>query len=171
MKKLMQSKKMLISSIVSLCLSIFMLGTASFAWLSMNKETNSNGVQLKVEVTPNLIIDDDSAQLQAVTNPTETNFSHTFSDEAVAKKPATHDWTVGTTTGLKYVNNPHNVSTSSGLAKTGTLTFAPVESTDYYVDFTVYIASTGAAMAGMDLTATFAPAGVLKAMNRAIRIS
>jgi hypothetical protein len=146
---------------MSLILSIFVLVTASFAWLSINKDTHSNGMQLKVQVTPNLIINDNSSTLQGKTGPTESDFTITFSTPASAKRPATHDWSVGTTSGLKYVTNPTEVGTSSGLVKSGsTLTYGPVASSptsEYYVDYTVYIASTGSSMTGQDLVATLDP--------------
>ncbi|MBQ9415624.1 MAG: hypothetical protein IJU20_02145 [Clostridia bacterium] len=52
MKKLMQSKKMLISSIVSLCLSIFMLGTVSIAWFTMNREVGTSGMSMAISGMP-----------------------------------------------------------------------------------------------------------------------
>ena len=164
MSKILTSKKMIISSVISLILSLALLGTASYAWLSMNKETTSNGMQLKVEVTPNLIIDDDSAALQDVDRPVDANFRVDFTNAATTLRPATHDTDYTTySTGLKYVTNPSEVSVTTGLAKSSGLTFANAANGTYkyYVDYTIYIASTGAAMAGQDLTATLNPAAVI----------
>ena len=164
MSKILTSKKMIISSVISLILSLALLGTASYAWLSMNKETTSNGMQLKVEVTPNLIIDDEIAALRAVDRPVDANFRVDFTNAATTLRPATHDADYTTfSTGLKYVTNPSEVSVTTGLAKSSGLTFAnAVNGTyNYYVDYIIYIASTGAAMSGQNLTATLNPAAVI----------
>lgn len=163
MKKIVKSKGVMVSSIVSLLLSLVVLATVSMAWLSMNKDTTSNGMQLKVEVTPNLIINTSSTNIVNVGGPTESDFRVDFSSpETASVKPATHDGAVGAvswtySTGLKYVTNPENVDPSTGLAKSGDLTFAEASTTDYYVDFTVYIASAGVELTSHDLKAKLLP--------------
>lgn len=157
----MNSKSVMITSIISLCLSIIVLAAASMAWLSMNKETQSNGMQLKVEVTPNLVIDKTSAGITAITGPSESNFAVSFEDSsAVAKRPATHDGDYTTyTNGLKYVTDGSSVSPTTGLEKSGaTLNFSSATADHYYVDFVVYIASTESAMTNQVLKATLNPA-------------
>ena len=52
----MKKKKVPIISIASFVLSISTLATTAFAWLSMNTQTNSNGMSMKVETSTNLII-------------------------------------------------------------------------------------------------------------------
>ena len=158
MKKLMNSKSVMITSIISLCLSIIVLAAASMAWLSMNKETKSDGMQLKVNVTPNLIIDDSSSDIIAVTSPSESNFSVSFTDSgAVAKEPATHNGSSATQ--LSYVTNADSVSPTTGLVKSGaTLTMSDATAARHYVDFTVYIACTETEMASQNLKATLTPA-------------
>ena len=52
----MKKKKKLIISIASFVLSISTLATTVFAWLSMNTQTNPNGMSMKVETSPNLIM-------------------------------------------------------------------------------------------------------------------
>ena len=161
MSKIVKSKGVMISSIISLFLSLIVLATVSMAWLSMNKQTESDGMKLKVDVTPNLVISKSASALQALGGPTEADFSVSFVDSsATAVKPATHSASFGTT-GLEYVSNQGDVSPTTGFAKSSaSLTMTPVTSTDYYVDFTVYIASTGKAMddeTNQDLIATLAP--------------
>ena len=161
MSKIVKSKGVIISSIISLFLSLIVLATVSMAWLSMNKQTDSEGMKLKVEVTPNLVISTSSSALQALVGPTEADFSVSFVDSsATAVKPATHSST--SSSGLIYVTNPSEVSPTTGVEKSGaTLNTAPVTSSGYYVDYVVYIASTGKAMDGattQDLTATLDPA-------------
>ena len=157
---------------MSLILSIFVLVTASFAWLSMNKETNSNGMQLKVEVTPNLIIDGDkngesagagATRLSAVVGPAQSNFAITFNQDAIAIRPSTHSSNyTDHPNGLKYVVNMEDVDISTGVASSAVFSSAVnVESPTtkkYFVDYTVYIASTGSAMTSQDLVATLDPA-------------
>ena len=64
--------------------------------------------------------------------------------------PATHDWNVGTATGLKFNRNPRAVSAHTGLERGETgIEFAPVPPLEqqedqkhyYYVDYVAYIAS------------------------------
>ena len=162
MKKCFTTKKFLITSVIPILCTLLALAAASFAWLSSNKDTDADGMKIKVEVMPNMIINDDSSAITAVTAPTASDFVVTFSDPAAAKKPAQHDpadtankagdWTYSS--GLKYVTDPGNVGVSTGLAKNGSLSFAVANTTDYYVDYTVYIASAGAEMTGQDLVAT-----------------
>ena len=159
MKPTKSMKKMMILSIVTMLCALAALVSASFAWLSMNKETASNGMQMNVEVTPNLIINSDSAAIQAVGAPSSSDFTVTFNTAASSKKPAQHDpadtankatdWTYST--GLKYVTNTTNVGVETGLAKAGALNYATASDSSYYVDYTVYIAS---AMSGQDIVAT-----------------
>ena len=155
MKKIVKSKGMMVSSIISLLLSLVVLATVSLAWLSMNKETESNGMQLKVEVTPNLIIDSDTSSLQSVDGAVESNFSVDLTAAAASLKPATHD--DGSANGLVYVVNPSAVDVSSGLVKSGSVLTYSSATSSHYVDFTVYIASAGAEMPGQDLVAELKP--------------
>ncbi len=162
MKKMINPRKFLITSVIPILCTLLALAAASFAWLSSNKQNDADGMQMKVQVTPNMIINDDSTAIQAVTAPTQDDFTVTFTDAAAAKQPAQHDaadtadkatdWTYSS--GLKYVTDPDNVDVSTGLEKSGSLSFALANTDDFYVDYTVYIASTGAEMTAQDLTAT-----------------
>ncbi len=166
MKQILKNKKMLISSIGSMIVAIIMMTAASFAWFSMNKETASNGMQLKVEASPNLIIDDTATGDDGIINvsgPSDANISVTFSSSAIALKLATHDGAVGGanwtySTGLKSVTNLNDVSIANGTATTPVYAGA-VNSTsptkNFYIDFPVYIASTGTELDIASLTAEF----------------
>ncbi|MCR5457797.1 MAG: hypothetical protein K6F14_06945 [Clostridiales bacterium] len=158
MKKFVKSKGVMVSSIISLLLSLIVLATVSMAWLSMNTNTNSNGMKLNVEVTPNLIINSNSSTLQSRIGPTESDFSVTFSNLATSVTPATHstDYT-SHSTGLKCLTKSDmgDVNPSTGLKNSGSFAFANAVSGTNFVDFTVYIASTGEAMNNMDLNAAF----------------
>ena len=170
MKKSLSRYRLLVSSITSLVFTAVLLGTVSYAWLSMNKQTQSNGIMLKVEVTPNIIIDADSGHIITVAGPSEASYSHTFSDAAKALRPTTHDDDYTTyANGLKYVTNTENVGASSGVVKSGALAYSSAVNTPsttyYYVDYVVYIASTGKAMDGQDLVATLEPAATIANSN------
>ena len=159
MKKMMKSKKTMLASFAMLLSTLVVLTTATFAWLSMNRQTNSNGMKLKTEISANLIIDDVISELQAVVAPTEANFSHTFSAAAQSLEPATHDSGGSYASNLKYVTNAEIISASTGLERTGTLSYANA-TTDNYVDFIVYIASAGKQMTGQNLVATISSSSI-----------
>jgi len=164
MKRIAKSRGVMVSSIISLLLSMVVLATVSMAWLSMNKETQSNGMQMKVDVTPNLIIDGDkknedagtgATRIITVDGPTASDFSITFDQDVKALRPATHD--ASFSTGLKYVTNQQDVDATSGVASGAVYSDAsyrvgPPEK-NFYVDYTVYIASTGTEMPITTLTA------------------
>lgn len=150
----MKKKLSAILYIFMLIITVAALVTASFAWMSMNTQTQTEGMQLNVDVSPNLIINSSSSALQSVDNPSASDFSVTFNNAAAAIMPATHS--SGSATGLVCVTNTSNVNANTGLAREGSLTFGEA-GTDHYVDYTVYIASSGKAMSGMDLNAVLSP--------------
>ena len=159
MGKMTTSKKLLMSMIISIVMTLVALSTVTFAWLALNKETHSDGMKLKVESSPNMIIGKTTSEVTSVTSPSESNYVTTFTDAAAAKKPAQHsseleDGNWKHSTGLRYVTNTDNISTTTGVEKAGSLTYATASTSDFYVDFTVYIASTSAEIANQDLVAT-----------------
>ena len=155
----MKNRVLKISSIMSLILSVIMLAAVSFAWLSMNKETTSNGMELQVEASANLIISNNTSEIVKATIETiNTNspFSITHASNSSTYQPATHDSDYTTyATGLKYVSNTEEVSVTTGLQKgENALTFSAVSSatpSGYYVDFVVYVASYAKPMTGAKL--------------------
>ena len=163
MKKIAKSKGVMISSIISLLLSLAVLATVSMAWLSMNKETTSDGMKLNVQVTPNMIIDGDlkddsdgdgADRITALENITASNFSISFDQSVSTLRPATHN--DSSSTKLRYVTNPEDVSVSTGVPSGAVYSDAinvvsPAKK--YYVDYTVYISSFGDAMPITSLTA------------------
>jgi len=157
----------LIVAFIPVLLSGILLMTVTMAWLAMNKENSSNGMNVSVSVTPNMIITKGSESIASITAPTESNFSVTFTDTVTSKKPATHDSTYGTyPAGLKYVADATKVDPSTGLAKSGetlsvTGVVATSASSEYYVDFEVHIASTAEEMTAMDLTAALTPTATI----------
>lgn len=160
-----KSYKKLLPTLFSVSLMLIVVATVSVAWFSMNKQVDSNGMKLSVEVTPNLIIAkalEDIGDIKGIRDITQVNtaeaFSIDYSDKSRANMaPATLDWAVGTATGLKYVTNTNEVDFSSGIVKTDkALQFAPVtvaSDSKYYIDYDIYIASAGKELVGYTLTA------------------
>ena len=181
MKKMNATKKLLISSIASLLLAIVALGSVSFAWFSMNKETTSDGMQLKVEATENLIISNSTTEIAKTdlnSINTDSPFVVTFATNNDTYKPATHDSTYATfPAGLKFVTNPQDVDPTTGVAKSGqTLNVSGVvtnvnpsgnpSSQDYYVDFIIYIASFAKEMTDVKLKAQ-----IISATKNAVEVT
>ena len=171
MKELFKQKKVLISTIGSLLLSIFMLVSASLAWMSMNRETTSNGMQLQVEDSPSLIISNSTTEIvkPSITKiNTNSPFAVTFGTNNNSYKPATHDSTYDTyPAGLKFVTNPGDVDVTTGLEKAdATLTVTGVvpnvnptsnpSTQTYYIDFLIYVASFAKPMENAKLKARVA---------------
>lgn len=156
-----QTLKTLIPSMLSLMFITILLISVSIAWFSMNREVNSNGLQINVEVSPNLIIAKTEEDIRNVSQANGTSaFAINYSDPLVARQnmaPATLDWSVGTETGLKYVKNTYDVDFVTGNVKGGKeLQFirVPADSdSKYYIDYDIYIASLGKELEASSLTA------------------
>jgi len=135
-------------------LSLAVIVFATYAWFANNRKTQSDGMQVGVEVQSNLVIAKSLTEMHTMIL-TDDCFSVDFS--AIPKKtliPATHDWTTGTATGLKYNDNPRAVSSTTGLKRGVTeLGFSPVpvagddDTKHYYVEYKVFIAAMDAKMA------------------------
>ncbi|MBP5166889.1 MAG: hypothetical protein ILP09_06485 [Oscillospiraceae bacterium] len=157
--------------IVSSCLtfmSVLVLVAASVAWFASNRTTDSNGMQMQIETSPNLIIAQDAAAISAMT-ASDASFSTTFSTAARTLNPATHNWGNYPTpngnggpssTGLIYNRNPSAVDTDTGEARTGSTLYYNDALNDsqngkyYYTDYTVYIASVSKPLPATGLIAT-----------------
>ncbi|MGI6716575.1 MAG: hypothetical protein ACOX3X_05185 [Eubacteriales bacterium] len=168
-----QTLKTLMPSMLSLMFITILLISVSIAWFSMNREVNSNGLQINVEASPNLIIAKTEEAIRRVTQETGANaFAINYSDPLVARQnmaPATaavdanNEWVTAiaeegdNVTGLKYVKNTNDIDFSSGIAKNGKeLQFKPVpvdSNSKYYIDYDIYIASLGKELEASSLTA------------------
>lgn len=156
-----------ITSIIVLALSAcILLGTAAYAWLGANRVTDSNGIEMAIDVSENLVISDSTSEISKAKideiNTGKTNYTPflvTFATNDNKYVPTTHDANYTTyTSGLKYVTNNEEVDVVTGLQRSSTaLTFADAASGEagkkYYVDYVVYIASHGAALSNHTLTA------------------
>lgn len=139
------------TSILMLLFTLGIVVAATFAWLLNNRNLDTEGMKFSSEVSPDLVIGLSKAELVNLLDESPSNlpnnaFLVSFDDPDPIEvlKASTHDWTIGTQTGLKYNTNPRVVSNTTGNKQDIDLTFAQVaesSTSDFYIDFTVYIAS------------------------------
>ena len=132
----------------------FLVANNSLAWFSKNKSVDTNGLSVRTRVSPNLIIaKTEDALAQPGVNDL-VDFKGTARSDMIA---VTRDETVEGTY-LKYLEDHFAVDHTTGNAKDGmSLAFAAVptdENEQYFVDYTVYIASAYAPLPVTSLTAT-----------------
>ena len=148
----MKATRKLIPAIVMLLVSAIVLSTASYAWFSMNTTVSATGMTVNATSAASLVIS--NAAPTTATTTTTVNLSST----AKTLTPATHNWTIGTATGLAYVSNLVDVNVNDGMA--GAVVDSPVtkaDDSDYYKDFVVYIAANGGAAIESDLKVKLTP--------------
>ncbi len=143
----MKKTRKLIPAIAMLLMSTVMMSTASFAWFSMNTETNVSGMQVQATAGGSLIISDQLTTLSAA------KISHAFTETDIKLSPVTYDETENDT-GYKIPNSFSDIKPETGLPESGTVTLADIASGDgYYKDYVVYIAAAGAAMEATKINA------------------
>lgn len=159
---LKKNYKALLPSLFGMLFSLIILLTAtSVAWFAMNRKVDSNGMQINVEVTPNLIIAKSLEDIRNVAPATAsaafsidyTGTARTYMAPATAAVNENNEWVTAiaeagdNVTGLKYVKNTNDIDFSSGIAKNDKeLQFKPVlvdSNSKYYIDYDIYIASLG----------------------------
>ncbi len=145
-------KKQLMAAIAMVVVSAIALSSSTYAWFASNNVVTATNMQVTAKTSGSLVIT--NSQLPVASTGTITVAASDTAATAVI--PTTHDFTTATTTGLKYNTNPGAVSASTGLKEaTEELTFAEAVTegqTVYYLDYTVYIAASGSALAGQDIT-------------------
>ena len=154
MSNVMKQKLML--ALVSLTLLIalagFLMMNQSLAWFSNNKTVSANGLSVSAQGTANLIIG------ETVEDITQGNkFLVQFETSKTNMIAVTRDGSLSAPF-LKYLTNHHAVAHNTGLGNgTEELNFAavpPDSNGPYYIDYTVYIASTEKALNVSSLVAT-----------------
>ncbi len=158
MKGKKEVKRISLSMALLFC-AIVALTALTAAWLILNRAVDSEGVQMAIETSPNLVISDSSATIATYSEASwnDNYIVKTWSEAAGELIPADHyDSTTypavtGTdNVGLVYNDNPEDVNRNTGKAATNaTLTYAHVPADGenmYYIDRTVYIASLEKAM-------------------------
>ena len=168
MTEIVKQKIILIALSIVLLFSFFgfLCTSHSLAWFAANRRVEANGVSVSAKVSPNLVIyksadeiDDEDKAFQF-----SVDFKGAGRTNMVAVTRVSDDDVadgLDNATHLKYLENTYAVGITSGLAKDGaTLKFTPVpenNNEEYFIDYTVYIASAGVALNASSLTATIDP--------------
>lgn len=150
----MKASKKIIGASCALVAAVALSAGSTFAWFSTNGTVTADNMEVKVTAAPALVISLSS------TMGTDTAVSFTTPESSLT--PATHNnGSYGVTetdyTGLVALSNPELISPTTGLIKdgaTGSLAYVQAKNASpitYYVDYTVYIASAGAAITDKSL--------------------
>ena len=148
-------QKQLFAAIAMVLVAVIAVSSSTYAWFAANTTVNATNMQVTATTSQSLVISN-SALPDANTATITVASTDTA---ATALIPTTHDSTDWATYpySLKYNINPGNVNAGTGLRENGKgdLTFAAAvngNGSNYYKDYTVYIAANGGAMAGQDIT-------------------
>ena len=143
-------KRKLLSSSLFTLLAFFLLMGISFAWFSKNTEVRAEGMGVELSTSANLVISqnmDFSGFLTEITMPSNT----------VKLLPAIHSgFSQTNTTGLRRPTDLSGVGFQTGLSPGTDIALADVpseKSSQYYIDYTVYISCQGKALENATLTA------------------
>lgn len=150
------TKQKLMLSFISLTLIVafvgFLMMNESLAWFSNNKTVSANGLSVSAQGTANLVIGKTEAEIRSGNMQFAVSFNGTSRTDMIA---VTRDTSYGAPY-LKYLTNHYAVDNKTGLANgSEALAFAAVPTTDneqYFIDYTVYIASTKNALQVSALT-------------------
>lgn len=143
----------LIFPALALALALIMLISSSLAWLSMNKNLDTDGMKINADVSANLVIAATSAAIPTAFSSANP-FSVTFTDAAATLKACTYDSSsTYASSYLKALSNPWEISKSTGLQNAGAsaLTYETTTEGTHYIKKEVYIASHDAAMTAQDV--------------------
>lgn len=135
---------------LSMVVTVSMLIAAATAWLTVNRKAESNGVQMTVQGTSNLVIATDAADL----DNDYTTFSITFPANSKKYIPVTHDDDAEAGSYLKTLEDMGEIVPETGFSEVGEsfVTVPDDASGNYYSEYTVYIASAGGELADTDLS-------------------
>ncbi len=152
----------LVFTVVSMCLTLAMLVASGTAWLTTNRKANSNGVEMKVKTTSNLVI----GLTAGAVKDGPAKFSVTFASNTDTYIPVQHEFAASPSspTLLQYLYNGAVVNPATGLVdgqdesgEDNEPDFRDVPESadsDYYKDYVVFIASAGGALTNTDLVVT-----------------
>lgn len=167
----MKLSRKLVPAIAMLLVSAVMLSTASFAWFSMNTTVTASDLEVKAQAMGSLVISNSAGDI-GTTHKVTTSLANIYDETLPAAKTlidATHDaaqyaadgtWKTGLKT-LTAAQRADVVADGTNAGKyEGSGTLVPVEDgTNYYIDYTVYIAAKADALTGKKLTATLESSG------------
>lgn len=163
-------KKKIILSVISIILTLFCFVTLTFSWFAFNDKVSAGGLTVSVKDVENLVIATSESDLNLL-SPDNKQFSVAFTGNNMREMIAcTHSDTSATF--LKYVVNTYDIDVYTGHLKEGKTAIwedAP-QSTQFYFDSTVYIASTQAPIVGKKLVATILNASVSNPIHLAASV-
>ncbi len=138
--------KKIIPALAMLLISAIVMSTASFAWFSMNETVDAQGMEVKAKASGALIVNETNT-LDEFVGKTSVIFSKA--------KPAT--LSPATYASSKWQYNAHSedakIDANTGLGGTATDITKSEQDQAYFIDYTCYIASSGAALTGKNLVA------------------
>ena len=175
----MKKSKIIIPALAMLVMSTAATVTGTVAWFSANKNVYAEGMMVKAQAEGSLVITAGNHFPTVSDHASRFNFQDA---SATTLNPSTHAGQGGNSevfgnTGLVKVSNGDQINPETG-SQTGAtaLTYAAIASdanSDFYKDYTVYIAGDGNDLLAQDLVITIS--GVLSAsttgyINNAISI-
>ena len=141
----MKKMRRLIPAIAMLLVSAVMLSTASFAWFTISTEAEVTGMSVAATASSSLLITDATDKFTSAVGTVDIS-SQNSTTKLV---PATHEDNYGDNN-LKAVANAASVNPSTG-EYSGT--YQAATKGNNYVEYTVYIGTTGTALTGQILNA------------------
>ncbi|MBO7761306.1 MAG: hypothetical protein J6T24_00755 [Clostridia bacterium] len=138
----MKLSRKLVPAIAMLLVSAVMLSTASFAWFSMNTTVDVKNMKVQASAMGSLVITTDKSVLDANYAGIVADFDTTNASKLI---DATHNTTIGTTTGLATVADANRAqvdATTGEYTPTNLVEAVNVGTTKlYYYDYVVYLAA------------------------------
>lgn len=150
-------RKQLLAAVAMVLVAAVALGSSTYAWFAANRTVSATGMQATATTSSSLVISDKPNVGTETIQP--------FTSNTTKLAPSSHNFsrftnpTGSNTSNLVYNTNPEKVSAQRGYAisSSSALTFGfatngtTTGSTQYYIDYPVYIASAGSSLAGQDL--------------------
>lgn len=131
------------NGVFMLCITLAMLSTATFAWFTMNDKVSATGMQVQAKSKGSLVINMDAPVPKGSTT-TDVDFADADATKLI---PVTYS------NGWKIVADPSTVDKTTG-SPNAALTDVSMLEDVHYVDYLVYIASSGEPMQDQILNAT-----------------
>jgi hypothetical protein len=154
----MKKMRKLIPAFAMLMVAAIMMTTASFAWFTMNDKVTATGMEIQAKASGNLLIS--QSPMTAADKAISVDLSKNASGEVVTKKelkPIT--FTGDIATGKWQTIGAGNVVDTDYGTVTGALVDVAagdmvVGNSDYFADYTIYLATAGDALTSQELYIT-----------------
>ena len=153
-------KTQFIGAIAMVLVAAIAMGSSTYAWFAMNTRVIANGMNVKAVASGSLVINADAV---VPVGSTSTTISVT-NDTLQNLTPVTYD------SAWKIVQTPASVNLTTG-SPDAALTAVTMVSGTHYMDYLVYIASSGTALTGQTVTATVTKDDTTQIANSAITVA